>query len=49
MQARNAEMLVPYILAKGSKDVGIKAEMILQSWKRLAHGAFGLDRSLALF
>lgn len=49
MQARSAEMLVPDILAKGNKDVGMKAQVILQSWKRLAHGAFGLDCSLALF
>lgn len=46
MQARNAEMLVPDILAKGNKDEGIKAKMILQSWKRLAHGVLGLDYSL---
>lgn len=49
MQARNYEMLVPDILAKGSKEVEIKAKMILQSWKILACGAFGLDCSPVLF
>lgn len=49
MQAKNAEMPVPYILIEGSKDVGIKTEMILQSWRRWAHGVFGLDCSIVLF
>lgn len=48
MQGRNAEMPVLCILAKGSKDVEMKTEMIVQSWKTWAHGVFGLDFCIAL-